>query len=236
MNKKIGVLDSGIGGLTTLDEITKLLPNEDYIYYADSKNNPYGEKTKEELFNIVDNIVKYFLSEDVKLIVIACNTATTKCIEDLRKKYKDVLFVGTEPAIKVACDNNYKNTLVMATPGTIDSDRTHELITKYRKSDESFILLSCEGLANAIEKQDADKINNLLNKLLKPYEFTNIDAVVLGCTHYPLISELIKSKIKNAKLIDGNIGVAKRVKSVLTENNLLNNSNKPGTIKYIKNI
>ena len=87
MNKKIGVFDSGIGGLTTLEEIKKILPNEDYIFYADSKNNPYGEKTKEELFKITENIVDKLLIENVKIIVIACNTATTNCIEHLRNKY-----------------------------------------------------------------------------------------------------------------------------------------------------
>ena len=113
MNNKIGMFDSGIGGLTILKELKKLLPNEDYIYYADSKNNPYGEKSDEELMKIVTNIVDFLISKDVKIIVIACNTATTRCIKRLRLMYPNMLFVGTEPAIKVACDNNYKNTLTI---------------------------------------------------------------------------------------------------------------------------
>ena len=134
MNKKIGIFDSGIGGLTTLKEIQKLLPNEEYIYYADSKNNPYGEKSEEELNNIVTNIVELLLKEDVKLIVIACNTATTRCIKLLREKYPQMIFVGTEPAIKVACDKNYKNTIVMATPNTTASERVKELIINISKT------------------------------------------------------------------------------------------------------
>ncbi len=233
--KKIGILDSGIGGLTTLDEIIKLLPNEDYIYYADSKNNPYGDKSDKKLFNIVDNIVQKFLLEDVKMIVIACNTATTKCIDKLREKYPEVVFVGTEPAVKVACDNNYKNTLVMATPTTIESERLNELICEYKKEDQSFILCSCEGLANAIERHDIETIDNLLEKYLHPFVYANIDAVVLGCTHYPLIADKIKSRLRKPKILDGNKGVAKRVKELLTKYNMLNDSKKPGTIKFVKN-
>lgn len=233
MKRKIGVFDSGIGGKTTLNEIIKLLPNENYIYYADSKNNPYGEKSDEELFSIVCNIVDYFISINTKMIVIACNTATTRCINYLRNKYKDVLFVGTEPAIKVACDSDYKNTLVMATPLTVNSDRLNYLIKENIKDNENIILVSCDGLANAIENNDDDKINSILHALLDKYINMNIDAIVLGCTHYPLIKDKIQSMFKNSVLIDGNIGVAKRVKQLLMENNLLNDSNMSGSVEYI---
>lgn len=226
MNRKIGIFDSGIGGLTTLNEIKKLLPNENYIFYADSKNNPYGEKTTEELLKITRNIVNYLLKKGVKIIVIACNTATTKCISTLRKEYPNTIFVGTEPAIKVACDNNYKNTLVLATPGTISSDRTHELIEKYKKNNENIYLVACDGLANAIERNNQNDVDNLLKKYLKQYQTYNIDAIVLGCTHYPIIKDKIQSYFPNSKIIDGNIGVAKRVKFILETNNLLSNTNK----------
>ena len=148
----------------TLKEIKKLLPHEDFIYYADAKNNPYGNKTDEALYLIVDNIVKKLISKDVKLIVIACNTATTKCIAKLRENYPNMLFIGTEPAIKVACDNNYKNTLVLATTGTIESERTQELVLNNKKEDQNIYLLACEGLANAIEESNQARINELLHK------------------------------------------------------------------------
>ena len=106
MNRKIGVFDSGIGGITVLKEIIKILPNEDYLYYCDSKNNPYGEKSDIELLEITNNIVNFFIKKDVKIIVVACNTATTRCIKTLRKMYPDILFVGTEPAIKLACSQH----------------------------------------------------------------------------------------------------------------------------------
>ncbi|MBQ6284942.1 MAG: glutamate racemase [Bacilli bacterium] len=233
MNSKIGVFDSGKGGLTTLNEIKKILPNEDYIYYADSSNNPYGNKTDEALYNIVTNVVNKLISKGVKLVVIACNTATTKCIEKLRKDYPNMLFIGTEPAIKVACDNNYKNTLVLATPGTINSERTQELIEKNKRKNQNIYLLPCEGLANAIELNDNDKINKLLDKYLNEYTNKNIDSIVLGCTHYPIISEKIQIMFPDAKLIDGNLGVAKRVKYILEENNLLNTKKENGTIEFI---
>ena len=227
---KIGIFDSGIGGLTTLNEIKKILPNEEYIFFADSKNNPYGSKSQEELQKITSNIVDYLIKRDVKMIVIACNTATTNCIDYLRNKYKDITFIGTEPAIKVACDKNFKNILVLATPTTITSERTHELVNTNKKDYENFYLVACDGLANAIEKNDQFKINELLNKYLKPYQDKNIDAVVLGCTHYPHIAGKIQSFFKNATLIDGNKGVANRVNNLLTEKN----KSKINTSHFIK--
>lgn len=225
MNKKIGVLDSGIGGTTVLKEIIKLLPKEDYVYYADSKHNPYGEKNQEEIYNIVNNIVDYLINKkDCKIIVIACNTATTRCMKQLKEKYKDTPFVGTVPAIKVACDNNYKKTLVLATPATIESERTHELVVENKKEDQEIILKSCDGLANAIETKDNNKINTILQNIKNDVLEKDIDSIVLGCTHYPLIKEEIKKYFPNAKLLDGSLGVAKEVKRQLENNNLLNTS------------
>lgn len=235
MNKKIGIFDSGIGGTTILEELRKLLPNEDYIYYADSKNNPYGEKNTEELNKIVCDVVNFLISKNVKIIVIACNTATTKCIKMLREKYKDMIFVGTEPAIKVACDMNYKNTLVMATPGTIASERTHEIVDLNKKENQKIELLACDGLANAIECHDNVRITKVLNELLIPYKKENIDSIVLGCTHYPLVKDEIQNYFPNAKLIDGNYGVSKQVKYQLETHNLLNDSKIKGKLEFIQN-
>ena len=234
MNKKIGVFDSGIGGLTTLEEIRALLPNEDYIFYADSKNNPYGSKTTEELYEIVCEIVDFLISRDVKIIVIACNTATTKCISKLRENYPDMIFIGTEPAIKVACDNNYKNTLVIATPGTIASERTQELLVKNKKDNENIELIACDNLANAIENYDNKKIDEILHKYFDKYKDKDIDAVVLGCTHYPIIKDKIQKFFKNAVLIDGNKGVAKQVKYQLEKNNLLSTRETKGSIDFLQ--
>lgn len=234
-NNKIGMFDSGIGGLTVLKELRKMLPNEDYIYYADSKNNPYGEKSDKELMSIVTGIVDYLISKNVKIIVIACNTATTRCIKRLRKMYPEMIFVGTEPAIKVACDKNFKNTLVMATPGTVKSERIHELVTQNKRKDQKITLLSCKGLADAIESHDKNRIDSVLHDLLDEYKDKNIDSIVLGCTHYPHAKRNIKEIIPNAKLIDGNKGVSKQVKRQLESHNLLSDRTKYGKVKMIYN-
>ena len=235
MNNKIGMFDSGIGGLTILKEVKKLLPNEDYIYYADSKNNPYGEKSDEGLMKIVTNIVDFLISKNVKIIVIACNTATTRCIKRLRLMYPNMPFVGTEPAIKVACDNNYKNTLVMATPGTIKAERTHELVKNYKKKGQKIKLLPCKGLADTIEFGTEKDIDRVLHNLLHSYYDKDIDSIVLGCTHYPYAKKNIKKLFPNAKLIDGNKGVSNQVKRVLESKNLLNKNNTKGKTEIIYN-
>ena len=234
MNKKIGVFDSGIGGTTTLKEIEKILPNEDYIFYADSKHNPYGSKTDEELYAIVKEIVDFLIKKDVKIIVIACNTATTKCIKKLKVDYPDMIFVGTVPAIKVACQNDYKNTLVLATPGTIASERTHELVRDHKKDNENIILLACEGLAHAIETYNDEEIDKILNKYYETYKYINIDAIVLGCTHYPIIKDRIQKLFKDSVLIDGNEGVAREVKHQLEANNLLSKKKRKGKIEFMQ--
>ncbi len=230
---KIGVFDSGIGGLTVLDELLKVIPNEDYVFYADSGNNPYGEKNDEELYDITSNIVDYLIDKDCKIIVIACNTATTRCIKYLRDKYKDIVFVGTEPAIKLACDNDYNNILVMATPGTIQSERTHLLVNDNIKDHENVILEACPGLAHAIETDDPNDEEEILKKIYEKYEYARIDAIVLGCTHYPHIKGLISKYFKNAVLLDGSNGVARETKRQLEKNNLVTNKG-TGNVEMIK--
>ena len=226
MKQKIGVFDSGIGGLTILEELKKELPNEKFIYYQDSKNNPYGEKNDEELMQITSHIVDDLRNRGCKLIVIACNTATTKCMKRLRVLYPDLIFVGTVPAIKVACDHYYKNTLVMATPATIESERTMELVMENQKKGQKIYLVSCPGLASAIENRNKEEIERLLSKFLGPYKNKSIDSIVLGCTHYPYIQKEILKSITNVKLIDWYKGVAKELKHQLIKNNLLSNTGK----------
>ena len=219
--KRIGVFDSGIGGLTVLEELKKLLPNEDYLFYADSKNCPYGEKSDTELYDITSNIVDYLIDRDCKIIVIACNTATTRCIKYLRDKYKDMIFIGTEPAIKVACDRDYKNILVMATPATIASERTSILVNDNKKEYENVYLVPCEGLADAIETDNFKKQEEIVSSIYEEYKDKEIDAIVLGCTHYPHIKDLISKYFTNAELLDGGAGVARETKRQLERMNML---------------
>ncbi|MBR3138239.1 glutamate racemase [Candidatus Saccharibacteria bacterium] len=208
---KIGIFDSGKGGTTIYRAIKKILPSEEYLYVADSKNCPYGEKTDEELMKIVTKIVDDLKEWGAEIIVIACNTATTRCIERLRKMYPELLFVGTEPAIKQAARSNHNRILVMATPGTIESERTKSLLAENKKNGQTIKLLACPGLADTIENGlDLDKkLDELLSKE-KEY-----DAVVLGCTHYSLIKDEIQKFFPNAELVDGCEGVARQVEKLI---------------------
>lgn len=235
MKRSIGVFDSGIGGFTILEELKKTLPNENFIYYEDTKNNPYGEKGEEEIYSIAKNIVDYLISLNVKMIVIACNTVTTICMKRFKKEYPNMIFVGTVPAIKVACDRNLKNILVMATPSTIKSNRTYELIRDNKGINQNIMLASCDGLAKLIEDNDQEKINNRLAEIFKDYIDLNIDSIVLGCTHYPLIKDNIKKAFPNVLLLDSSVGVAKEVKRQLEKNHLINNEGN-GEVKIIDSL
>ncbi len=216
-NKPICFFDSGIGGSTILKEVVKLLPKENYVYYADSKNNPYGNKTKEELFNIVSNAVDNLLKYDPKLIVCACNTATEVVLNDIRKKYPNITFVGTEPAVKVVHDKYQdKKTLVITTKGTGESERFKALFNNYKTPDCT--LIEAPLLAGLIENNKDPY--PYLKELLKDYE--DIDIVVLGCTHFPLAKEKIKKVLGNVTFVDGSIGIANRIKNLLKDN--LNNN------------
>ena len=161
MKKNIGILDSGIGGVTVLNEILKLLPNYNYIYYSDSINNPYGDKNTDLVIKYVSRIVDFLIDKGCSIIVFACNTATALTIDIMREKYKDIEFIGIEPAYKMVHDyNNDKKTLIMATPATINSKRFLKLYHDY--NNENTILLECPNLASLIEKDSKDEILDYL--------------------------------------------------------------------------
>ena len=226
---KIGVFDSGIGGATVLKEILKILPNEEYIYYSDSKNNPYGDKTDKEIMEICDNIVKYLLEKDCKIIVIACNTASAKAVDSLRKKYNKIIFVAIEPAYKMVHDYAYeKATLVMATKGTIESEKFQLLYKKYNNNNT--YLLPCIGLADIIEQGNNEKILDYLQETISHYK-GKVENVVLGCTHYPLIKGEISQSLGNVTFFDGAKRLANHLKDILIEEKLENTGN--GKVHFI---
>lgn len=223
---KIGIFDSGLGGLSILTELIKILPNENYLFYEDSINNPYGEKNDAELFLITSRIVEYLIANNCEIIVIACNTATTSCMKKLKEKYKNIVFVGTVPAIKIAYDNNMKNTLLLATEYTIKSERVKELLNDYTRENQTVYVESGKNLANLIELGNKEKITELLEQILSPYN-DKIDSIVLGCTHYPLVKDIIKKINPKVEILDGSSGVAKEVKRHINE------SNDSGNIKIV---
>lgn len=220
LENPIGIFDSGIGGATVLKEIIKILPNEQYIYYSDSINNPYGDKTKEELIEICDKIVKKFIKENCKAIVIACNTASALVVEHFRNKYKNMIFIAIEPAYKMVYDYSFdKTTLVMATQATINSERFNLLYNKYNNN--KTFLLPCKGLADIIESGTKKEVKQYLEKNLKEYVGI-VENVVLGCTHYPLIENEIKQVLgDNIKFFNGAKRLAVHLKDELEKHGKL---------------
>ena len=215
---KIGVFDSGIGGTSVLEATKKLLPYEEYYYLADSKNCPYGEKSDDELYRIVKANVEFLKAWGARIIVIACNTATTRCIDKLRNDFKNLPFVGTEPAVKLAANSNAKNILVLATPGTITSERLETLVQENQRPGQTITLLACPGLADTIEfnlNKSSVMIEAKLTELFKNLDCNTFDHIVLGCTHYSLIKPEIQTFFPHATLMDGNDGIARRVKSLI---------------------
>lgn len=231
-DESIGIFDSGIGGITVLKEILKLLPNENYIYYSDSKNNPYGDKSESEIFNICDKIVKkLFFEYSCKAIVIACNTASAKVASKLRIKYPDKKIIAIEPAYKMVFDYAYDNpTLVMATQGTIGSEKFNNLFRKY--DNHQTYLLPCKGLADLIETGLQEQILNYLEDNLSIYK-GKVKNVVLGCTHYPLIQTQISEVLGDVIFFNGAPNLAKHLQKLLQEDNLINTSNNIGEIIFL---
>ncbi len=227
----IGVFDSGIGGLTVLEELVRELPYCNFIFYGDEKNNPYGEKTDEELLKITSEIVDYLNERDCRIIVIACNTATTRCRNQLIKKYPENTFIGTVPAVKVACDRGFRHTLVMATPATVASGRLREIVMENIRCDQKIYLKGCPGLADAIEQNNMDRIEEILQEVHDEYADKEIDSIVLGCTHYPFVKKQISVLFPDAAIIDGANGVARETKHQLKRLGIEVDENAKGTLE-----
>ena len=237
-NKPIGIFDSGIGGTSIFKEIHTLLPNENCIYLADSKNAPYGNKSKEEIIQLSLKNTELLLKKDCKLIVVACNTATTNAISYLRANYQ-VPFIGIEPAIKPAALNTKTNVIgILATQGTLSSQLFHKTSDLYTSGIE-IIEKNGEGIVPLIEngKLESKEMKSLLKGYIEPMLKANIDYLVLGCTHYPYLIPLLEDLLpKNVKIIDSGLAVAKQTKAVLDNNQILNNSSKKSSIKFFSNV
>ncbi|MEG3658101.1 glutamate racemase [Arenibacter palladensis] len=222
----IGIFDSGIGGTSIWREINKVLPYESTIYLADSRNAPYGEKSKEQILQLSIKNVEFLLQKGCKLIVVACNTATTNAIKELRASYS-VPLIGIEPAIKPAALNSKTKTVgVLATKGTLSSalfNNTSEM----HASGIKVLDQVGTGLVEQIEKGEINtsKTRELLRNYLDPMMSQGMDQLVLGCTHYPYLLPLIKEILpENIKIIDSGEGVARHTKNVMQLNDLLSGS------------
>ncbi|WP_054852664.1 glutamate racemase [Olleya sp. ITB9] len=227
MNKNpIGIFDSGVGGTSIWRAINSLLPNENTIYLADSINAPYGPKGKEAIIALSQKNTEYLLEQNSKLIVVACNTATTNAIGYLREKY-NVPFIGIEPAIKpAALQTQTKAIGILATKGTLSSELFNNTSQLYNNG-VTIVEQEGEGIVQLIEAGliYSDQMTELLVNYLKPMIKSNIDYLVLGCTHYPyLIPQLSKILPKHIKIIDSGDAVANQTKLVLEKYNLVNNA------------
>ena len=226
-DQPIGIFDSGVGGLTIYEEIHQLLPNENIIYLADSKNAPYGEKSKQEIVDISVKNTEFLLSKGAKLIVVACNTASTNAVKHLRNTY-DVPFIRVQPAIKPAAERTRSNTVgILATKGTLESELLFETSQRFA-SGVRVISKVGEGLVSGIERGEIDdpRLYELLRSYLEPMVAEGIDHLVLGCTHYPLLRSKIEEIVgKEVSVIDSGEAIARQTKVILTQENLLNHSN-----------
>jgi len=233
----IGIFDSGIGGTSIWKEINKLLPNEDTMYLSDSINAPYGQKSKEKIIELCVKNTEYLLKNNCKIIVVACNTATTNAISFLRKNYA-VPFIGIEPAIKPASLKTKTNTIgILATKGTLNSElfeKTSSLID----SKITIIEQVGEGLVELIEngKINSNEMYVLLEKHLQPILDKNVDCLVLGCTHYPyLIDKINQITNSNLTIIDSGEAVSRQVKNILESKDIKNLNLKKGTNTFLIN-
>lgn len=233
----IGIFDSGVGGTSIFKEIETLLPNENTIYLADSANAPYGNKTPEDILLLSIKNTELLLSYNCKLIIVACNTATTNAIKILRERF-NVPFIGIEPAIKPASLNSKTKAIgILATKGTLSSKLFHDTTNLY-KNDVQVIEQEGEGIVPLIEagKTLSNNMKSLLRIYLEPMIKANIDYLVLGCTHYPyLLPILLELLPKKVKIIDSGEAVAKQTKAILIKQNLLKTKKTSVTHQFYTN-
>lgn len=223
-NTPIGVFDSGLGGVSVLRQMRYLMPAEQFLYYGDCANAPYGTRTVEEVRDLTIKHVSRLLDQGCKAIVVACNTATSCAIKELREMYSDIPIVGIEPAIKPAVtEHPGGNILVMATPMTLKQQKFNKLMHKY-EDQANIIPVPCPGLMEFIESGDFDgeKFNIYLHELFEGIKERPLDGIVLGCTHYPFVQDTILEMVgEHVDLYDGAIGTAKEMQRRLREIKLL---------------
>jgi glutamate racemase len=233
-NDSIGFLDSGFGGITVLSEAIRQLPDENYIYYADNEHVPYGTKTKEEVHNFVFQAVDFLVTQGIKALVVACNTATSIAVRDLRKKYTFPI-VGMEPAVKPAVENgNGKRVLVFATQLTLQEEKFHNLV---QRVDHEHVVdfLAFPELVELAEGMifDEESVVPVITKKLEGYDLNSYKTFVLGCTHFPIYRNMFKHVLPgHIDVIDGSSGTVRYLKHLMEEQDILNTSGMGGQIEF----
>ncbi|MGN0779268.1 MAG: glutamate racemase [Aristaeellaceae bacterium] len=216
----VGVFDSGVGGISVLAELRRVLPREDFLFYGDTAHAPYGTKRPEEVLGFVRGVMAHLMDRGVKAVVIACNTATSVAAEELRRQ-SEIPIIGMEPALKPAHELRHGGQiLVMATPMTLRLPKFQRLMERYGEGAEP---LPCPGLMDLVEQENFTQAKQYLREHFAPYDMTRVDAVVLGCTHYtflrPVLAELLPDRVP---VLDGNLGTARQLARVLESRALLN--------------
>ena len=225
---KIGVFDSGLGGLTVVKALSKVINNAQVFYVADTKNAPYGEKTPEEILQYSLSITKYLIDcYDIDALVLACNTATSFAIKELRALYPHLIIIGTEPGVKPAIEQTQTGKIgILATPATLKGQKYQELVNALATQKEVKLFeQACPGLVEQIEKGEISTIETkkLLEKWILPMQKNNVDTIVLGCTHYPLVGEVITDMmLRKVILIDTSKAIAKRLLELALEKEHIN--------------
>lgn len=231
----IAVFDSGLGGISVLKELTKILPYEDFWYFGDSKNAPYGTKPEEEIRRLTLDKTEYFIECGVKALAVACNTATSAAVRCIREMHPDLPVVGIEPAIKPAVlAKKGSRILVMATPMTLKMEKFHRAMAQYEDQAE-IIPLPCPGLMELVEKGclEGEEIDDYLKNLFKDYLTAPIDSIVLGCTHYPFVRGAVEKLFGGkVQIFDGSAGTARELARRVREAGLLKEGTKPGKIYF----
>lgn len=231
MNQKrdpIGVFDSGAGGISTLREMIRELPEERFIYFGDTANAPYGTKSTKEVIACVRGVVEHLIQQNIKALVIACNTATGAAAATLRKEL-DIPVVGMEPALKPASKVRKSGAvLVLATPLTLQQEKFENLMKQYG---QGAVKVPCPGLMELVEADDEAGAKQYLQDLFTRYPAEKVDAVVLGCTHYVFLKDMIRSMLpERIAITDGNAGTARQLRRVLEQAGLLNGEG-PGGVE-----
>lgn len=231
----IAVFDSGLGGISVLKELTKELPGEDFWYFGDSANAPYGTRPEEEIRRLTMDKTEMFIEAGVKALAVACNTATSAAVRAIRELHPDLPVVGIEPAIKPAVlEKPNSRILVMATPMTLKMEKFHRLMAQYEDRAE-IIPLPCPGLMELIEKGclDGPEMEKYLTDLFGRYLEEPIDSIVLGCTHYPFARSAIRKLFgERVRIYDGGAGTARELARRIREAGLLKESSQPGKIFF----
>lgn len=232
----IGLFDSGVGGLTVLRAVRELLPTEELIYFADQAHVPYGPRGLEEVRRFSDGVASYLMNLGVKLIAIPCNTASAAALHALREKYPDFPIVGMEPAVKPAAEHSETGVVgVLATPTTFEGELYASVVERFGQ-EVTLLQSTCPGLVVEIEagRAGGPEAERILREALEPMLPKAVDTVVMGCTHYPFAFDAIRSIVgPEVRLIDPAPAVARRVRGLLEEGDLLNPSAEAGRVRYL---